>query len=97
MLLALDELRRLGGSESLSECRAQIDLVDDALLLLIAKRLELARAAGQHKKTAGKPLWDEDREGRVIDRLSSSLLIPTTLVERLWRALAKQWLKQQRD
>ncbi|MEE8585102.1 MAG: chorismate mutase [Acidobacteriota bacterium] len=96
LLLALDELRRLGGSESLSECREQIDLVDDALLLLLRKRMELAKEAGCIKRMAAKPLRDEARERQVIRRLSSAGLLAPKAVSRIWKPLIEQSLEEQR-
>ncbi|MDR7099026.1 putative lipid carrier protein YhbT/chorismate mutase [Lysobacter niabensis] len=53
---------------ALARVRHAIDRVDDALLLLLAARLRLARRAAQCKRSAGLPLRDPAREARVRAR-----------------------------
>lgn len=55
----------------LAHVRHAIDRVDDALLLLLAARLHLARRAGRCKRRAGLPLRDPAREARVQARAES--------------------------
>lgn len=56
---------------ALAHVRHAIDRVDDALLLLLAARLHLARSAGRCKRRAGLPLRDPAREARVLARTES--------------------------
>ncbi len=56
---------------ALAHVRHAIDRVDDALLLLLAARLHLARSAGRCKRRAGLPLRDPTREARVQARTES--------------------------
>lgn len=56
---------------ALAHVRHAIDRVDDALLLLLAARLRLARRAGRCKRRAGLPLRDPAREARVQARAES--------------------------
>lgn len=59
---------------TLAHVRRAIDRVDDALLLLLAARLHLARSAGRCKRRAGLPLRDPAREARVQARTKSFAL-----------------------
>ncbi len=52
--------------------RAQIDQVDDALVALLARRLELALRAGVVKRAAGRSVVDPPREQQVVDRWLSA-------------------------
>ena len=56
---------------SLVQARHAIDRIDDALLLLLAARLRLARSAGRCKRRAGLPLRDPAREVRMHARAES--------------------------
>ncbi|MDP2343897.1 MAG: chorismate mutase [Deltaproteobacteria bacterium] len=47
---------------SLDQVRADFDDVDDALLVLVQRRLELAREAGAIKRAAGIAVHDPARE-----------------------------------
>lgn len=53
----------------LAELRARIDALDAALIQLMADRFEVTRQVGVHKKSAGLPPADPDRERVQIDRL----------------------------
>jgi len=59
---------------ALAHVRHAIDRVDDAMLLLLAARLQLARSAGRCKRRAGLPLRDPAREARVQARTESFAL-----------------------
>lgn len=56
---------------ALARARLAIDRIDDALLLLLAGRLRLARRAAHCKHAAGLPLRDHAREARVQARASA--------------------------
>ena len=64
----------LADRAALAHVRHAIDRVDDALLLLLAARLHLARRAGRYKRRAGLPLRDPAREVRVQARVESFAL-----------------------
>jgi len=53
--------------ELLEELRKEIDLVDDAILDLLRKRMEIAEQIGQAK--GGDPVLDPVREKKVLERL----------------------------
>ncbi len=59
---------------ALAHVRHAIDRIDDAMLLLLATRLHLARRAGRCKRRAGLPLRDPVREARVQARVEAFAL-----------------------
>jgi chorismate mutase/prephenate dehydrogenase len=77
----MDELDRL---------RERIGEIDDAILRLVAERLEVARTIGKQKRGAGVPLRDYDVERRVLDRAgerAAALDLPAETVRMLMQGL----------
>ena len=54
---------------ALAALRAQVAVVDDEVLELVNKRLELVTEIRQHKETSGIPFFDEGQEARLLGRL----------------------------
>ena len=52
--------------KSLEELRKQLDALDEELLHILAKRVELSRKVGKLKKEYGFPLRDEKRMEALI-------------------------------
>jgi len=55
--------------ESLAECRQEIDRLDEQLLALLCRRMEVARRVGRIKAGTGVPVFQEEREHALLDRL----------------------------
>ncbi|MEW8980016.1 MAG: bifunctional 3-deoxy-7-phosphoheptulonate synthase/chorismate mutase [Symbiobacterium sp.] len=55
--------------ESLAECRQEIDRLDEQLLALLSRRMEVARRVGRIKAGTGVPVFQEEREHALLDRL----------------------------
>ena len=55
--------------ETLRSYRESIDNIDAALVFLLAERFKVTQAVGRHKKDAGLPPSDPQREERQIARL----------------------------
>ena len=55
----------------LNEVRQEIDEIDDKLLDLFLRRMELAKAAMLQKKQSGKPILDKGRERDILNKVSS--------------------------
>ncbi len=53
----------------LEDCRASIDNIDAALVLLLAERFKITKRVGQHKAKVGFEPSDPDREALQIARL----------------------------
>lgn len=55
---------------AMDDLRQAIDRIDDQILQLINKRLEIAVAIGKIKEKNGEPIIDAEREKNIIDRLA---------------------------
>ena len=73
-------------SISLPGLRREIDLVDDALLMLLNERQSLVKLVGTMKKRAGTTIDDRPRENAILSRLLD-LSDGTILDERLVRSV----------
>lgn len=56
---------------ALESCRADLDSVDEELIQLFARRLELGLRAARIKREAGMPVVDTAREEKVIAQARS--------------------------
>lgn len=84
----------------LAEVRTEIDRIDEALLELLSKRLDLAKAAGDHKRRYGLAIKDKKREEEVIARAINKGLekgLPATLTKIIFMALVKGCRMAQKD
>jgi prephenate dehydrogenase len=54
--------------EELETCRNELDQVDEKLIRLIARRLELGLQAAEIKREAGLPILDPAREAKVLEQ-----------------------------
>ena len=59
------------GDETIQKLRKAIDRIDEDILNLINRRLEIALAIGKIKEKNGKPILDAVRENHVIERVLS--------------------------
>lgn len=77
---------------SLSELRAEIEIVDAELIDLVARRMRLVREVGQVKRATGQPVTDPAREAAVVARASALARdagLPEDEVRALyWRVMA---------
>ena len=55
---------------NLDEVRKEIDEIDDKLLDLFLRRMELAKTAMLQKKQSGKPILDKGRERDILNKVS---------------------------
>ncbi len=55
----------------LEALRQQIDALDRQLLDLVAERVRLVLAVGDVKRARGLPVYDPDRERRLLERLTA--------------------------
>ena len=53
----------------LAELRRAIDAIDGTILELLAERVRLVLAVGDHKRRAGVAVYDPERERRILERL----------------------------
>ena len=57
-------------THSLLEIRKKIDSVDDEIIFLLLKRLQLSKEARDWKSELSLDVEDEEREAEIIDRIS---------------------------
>jgi chorismate mutase/prephenate dehydratase len=57
------------GDSVVGELREQISAVDDDLVAVVNRRLELARRIFEHKEANGIPIVDPGREAAIVARL----------------------------
>jgi chorismate mutase len=77
---------------TLGALRDEVARIDEALLALLAQRLDVARRIGTLKRDAGWPVCDPAREARVVRRAAEharALGVPEDDVRALtWRLVA---------
>ncbi len=56
-------------NEALGRLRAQIEQIDELIVRLVARRVQLARDTGVIKRAAALPAVDPDREQAVLQRV----------------------------
>jgi chorismate mutase len=61
---------------SLDSLRQAIDDVDGRLLELIAERVRLVLMVGDYKRARGVPIYDPERERRMLERLTARAPAP---------------------
>jgi chorismate mutase/prephenate dehydratase len=54
----------------LNELRKEIDSIDEQLLTLLNKRMEIVRKVGEYKNSSNAPIYRPEREKEIIDRLT---------------------------
>ncbi len=76
----------------LENLRKHIDIADEKIITLLAKRMNLARKIGKFKKEQGLPFIDRKRWDKVIDTSLSkaeSLGLSKTFVKALYNLIHK--------
>lgn len=57
----------------LNELRSELDIIDDEIIKLFQKRMEIARKIGGYKKLQDLPIRDRERENSIIKRLEAEV------------------------
>ena len=76
--------------EDLEKLRQKIDKIDNELLKLLLKRVQVCKAVGHAKKRTGMPIRDFARENEVYKRIkeiSSQLGLDTNQVEAVYHEI----------
>ena len=55
---------------NIDELRREIDGIDDRILTLFERRMEIAKEIGQYKKEKGLPVQNSEREREILHRLN---------------------------
>jgi len=69
--------------KSLTSLRDEIDSVDKEIILLLKKRIEIAKKIIEYKKKNNLSLEDLNREKEIIEKLASSK-IPKELIKTIY-------------
>lgn len=79
-------------SDPLDDLRQEIDDIDDAILELVIKRLRAVLAVGDHKRARGIPVYDPERERRLLERLCAKATAPAdpAAVKRIFERLVDE-------
>jgi chorismate mutase len=76
-------------SSELDSRRVEIQRIDDEIIGLLARRLELGKRIGELKRLAGLPILDPTREAAVIRRVTDTAraagLPPEPIREIFWQ------------
>lgn len=67
--------------------RSDIEEIDFKLLELLKQRFEKARLIADYKKNNNLPIYDENREKILINKLQSKNIIDALYVDRLWKEI----------
>ncbi|MCD8236751.1 MAG: bifunctional 3-deoxy-7-phosphoheptulonate synthase/chorismate mutase type II [Prevotellaceae bacterium] len=85
-------------TENISALRKQIDLIDDQLIELLAKRMRISREIGQYKKEHGMTIVQTSRYSEILDKRSAqgSLCgIEQACVRQIFEAIHEESVRQQ--
>jgi chorismate mutase len=85
-------------TESLKELRQQIDLLDNELLAILAKRMRVSREIGQYKKEHNMPVLQTSRYGEILDKRISQaqeLGMGATFMKEILEAIHEESIRQQ--
>ena len=82
---------------NLDELRREIDGIDDQLLTLLGRRIEIGRAVARSKAPDGGPFLRPGREAAILRRLSAAApaTIAAPVIGRIWRQILVANLAQQ--
>ena len=69
------------------QLREKIDGVDDRIVELVEKRVELAKKIGQVKRKKGLPLHDPEREEELLGRLTGKTRLSKDFIRKLYREI----------
>ena len=77
-------------SNNLDTLRQQIDVIDEELLTLLARRVRVAKQIGDKKRAQALPIEDREREHALLQRIRAAAevqhLDPDS-VEAVWKIL----------
>ncbi len=87
-------------SDQLEDWRKQIDQLDEDVLNLLAKRIEIVRKIGRFKKEQNIPTFDKDRWNKVLTSMlskSEELGLSKDFTKKLFNLIHKYSVKIQKE
>ena len=85
-------------TENLTELRQQIDLIDDELLAILAKRMRVSQEIGQYKKEHNMPVLQTLRYDEILEKrinLAKELGLGTAFMKSVLEAIHEESIRQQ--
>lgn len=85
-------------TENLNELRQQIDLIDNELLAILAKRMRISLEIGLYKKEHNMPVLQTKRYDQILDkrvREAESLGLSTSFIKKVLEAIHEESVRQQ--
>ena len=67
--------------------RTEIEEIDIKLLELFKERFEKAKIIANYKKINNLPIYDENREKMLIEKLQSKNIINASYINRIWNEI----------
>ncbi len=87
-------------TESLAALRAQIDMLDNELLELLAKRMRVSREIGQYKKEHSMPILQTQRYDEILDKRANQAIelgMGGEFMRQVLQAIHEESVHQQMD
>lgn len=81
---------------TLEDIRQKINVIDEELLSLFAKRFSLARQIGQYKKTHGLPIVDNKKEAvkiQTLKKIGKTKNVSLTFIDKAWETVFAETYK----
>lgn len=85
--------------DTLESYRKEIDAIDEQLLSLLKKRLNIAEKIGMYKKEKNIDVLDKSREHEIIEKLSNKAKehdLPEALLKEIWQLLFEEAYRVER-
>ena len=73
----------------IGDFRKDIDSLDDELIIILNKRMEIVKELMRLKKEEGVPIENKEREEEVISRLVKKNLIPEKMIREIYGVIFK--------
>ncbi len=81
------QFMKVNDTDNLAKLRSDIDALDNELLQLVKRRLEIMKKIGDFKKSGGFEIRDFPREKTVVEALEKKAdeqNIPKTIIKKIW-------------
>lgn len=82
--------------QELKKLRKEIDAIDAEIILLMEKRVDIAKEIGALKKKGGLPVSDPEREKEVLVKAASNTNLDKKFVENIYKALIEYCKDEER-
>ncbi|MBS7637138.1 chorismate mutase [Candidatus Bathyarchaeota archaeon] len=87
-------------SKNIDMLRKKIDEIDEKILLLLKKRIEIAKKIGEEKRKQGIPLRDSERENekyRQITEKALKLKLNLDIIKKIYQEIISMSVQAQKE